>query len=780
MRRRSKPGLGLALAAFLAWGVAAAVQGADEAHKIGLIGDSLMVATNSDDMCGDGGEIPKCFDRKFGRHDVDWSHGGGDQSWSIARRLGYGPAQVVDAADDGERWKDALAQALRVTADPAVDSVFIGMGGNDVCRDYGHDYGGDLAEIENHIDATLSHLVASLPQGARIFWSGVPDVVGYRNAMVRRRHNYLFKSCQGLWDLESDQVTLPAAKSICKDQAGDLDGLCSSVTGRKEARDFIVERLLDYYLDRYGIDEGPCGSVLNSRNGPAARRVARQFNKDLNALLAAKAAAYDGVNGIAVTFTDALFDVEIQANYVSRLDCYHPSRAGQMRLAQELWAAFAPAPAPESRFAFWYDDFADVDPCAQDFGQAWASCWRVVAGSAFDIRVDEKGWLKLQKNGNDKESGRIVRRVGDLSAMTRAWISFNHKREKLDDGGDRVYFKVYKDGVWHEVDRFKGKGVDVGEHAGEYYDLRPFISSDLRIMFQTGNQGSMQDGDRVKFDNISLFAWDDGGALDEAKLLDAGRSGATVTDAWQPIDTAVELPLPAAVLAAMETANDEDPAGLRMRRLNADGFEVRVEEEQSLDRETAHAGEAVAFAAFAPGLIADTAGRVIGEAGLVAKRQRSRGRFHRLDLLGAYSHPVVFMTVITAKGPEPLHIRLNPINGRAVDYLMEEWDYQNGAHERETMAYLVFEAGLHELAGGGRVEAGTLAVDHRWRDVTFNAAFETAPIALSQSQTERGGSAVVVRQRAVTPAGLQLRLQEEEAGDGVHIEESVGYLAIEP
>ena len=93
--------------------------------------------------------------------------------------------------------------------------------------------------------------------------------------------------------------------------------------------------------------------------------------------------------------------------------------------------------------------------------------------------------------------------------MSGAWMSFNHKRENLDEGGDRVYFKVYKNGVWYWLDQFQGGGNDLGEHAGNYYDLTPYLSSDLRIMFETENQASMRDGDRVKFDNIDIFAWGD-------------------------------------------------------------------------------------------------------------------------------------------------------------------------------------------------------------------------------------------------------------------------------
>ena len=39
--------------------------------------------------------------------------------------------------------------------------------------------------------------------------------------------NYMFRSCQGLWDLDSDEVTEEAAQSICKDE-GFPGGVCGT------------------------------------------------------------------------------------------------------------------------------------------------------------------------------------------------------------------------------------------------------------------------------------------------------------------------------------------------------------------------------------------------------------------------------------------------------------------------------------------------------------------------------------------------------------------------
>ena len=50
---------------------------------------------------------------------------------------------------------------------------------------------------------------------------------------------------------------------------------------------------------------------------------------------------------------------------------------------------------------------------------------------------------------------------------------------------------------------------------------------------------------------------------------------------------------------------------------------------------------------------------------------------------------------------------------------------------------------------------------------------------LSRCQTVAGGQAVVTRERNVSTSSFDVRLQEEEANDGWHATEVVGYVAVE-
>ncbi|SIR73158.1 hypothetical protein SAMN05421858_3486 [Haladaptatus litoreus] len=75
------------------------------------------------------------------------------------------------------------------------------------------------------------------------------------------------------------------------------------------------------------------------------------------------------------------------------------------------------------------------------------------------------------------------------------------------------------------------------------------------------------------------------------------RTDQTVTDQWTQIDFQQEYETPRFV-AGLQTFNGLDPANLRYRNLSGTGVEVRVEEEQSADTETAHTTEAVGYVVF--------------------------------------------------------------------------------------------------------------------------------------------------------------------------------------
>ncbi|PSP40402.1 hypothetical protein BRC68_17935 [Halobacteriales archaeon QH_6_64_20] len=269
------------------------------------------------------------------------------------------------------------------------------------------------------------------------------------------------------------------------------------------------------------------------------------------------------------------------------------------------------------------------------------------------------------------------------------------------------------------------------------------------------------------------------GDLDAAFRLygpsDAGTVGG-VTDDRQGISFDSDVSPDPVVLAGVQTFNGDDPVGVRMRDLGDGNAEVFVEEEESANSETSHAEERVGFFATDEGTIVDENASPVGEAGVVATGQAGASEWHTVRLDGTYSDPVVSIRLLSYNGNDPSHLRVRNVGSNSFKFRIEEWGYLNQAHTDEDVGYVVLEEGTHRLRDGTELDVGTIDTDHDWTTVRSGVASE--PVVLSQCQTVNGGDAVVTRHRNVGGREFDVRLQEEEAENGQHRTETVGYLAI--
>jgi Thrombospondin type 3 repeat len=468
--------------------------------KLGIMGDSLALGVHASEMCGNV-DAYKCAQQALGASSPDWSYVAADKSWSIARLLGFDTAHIVAASGGGEEWKDAMGQAMTIMTDPLVEAVFIGLGANNVCVSRSHHYTDDLVTIAGQIDATLSYLTDTLPVGGRIYWSGVLDVLQLRELMRRRDHNFWFETCQATWDLDDNKIKDGAANDVC-DHFFDHTA-CQLTSTIEEAKDELMNLLFNTWLDLEGVDEGPCGKVLSSRSTNADRAEAREFNLALNQLMSAKAAQYNGRNGVAVYYSDRIFEAsaKLRPYHVSRLDCFHPSRAGQIFMANETWRGFDPFTGPVSRYFF--DEFDSQDYCAQEY-TTWDSCWTEIGEdngpSAGDIQINLH---ELRVRDNNKG---ILRSL-NLDGMQAAWLQFNWRREGLDNNDDNVSIDVSPDAgiTWYQQKLIMGDGDDYNMHRGYYCDITPYATADTLLRFKSSS--NLGNHDKVFFDNITVLGW---------------------------------------------------------------------------------------------------------------------------------------------------------------------------------------------------------------------------------------------------------------------------------
>ena len=478
----------------------------------------MASATHTSDMCGRR-DIVECIQELGGLHSREWSYAAGRESWSLASALGFTADSIVDESDDGEEWKDAFDQARHITADQAVNTVFINLGANDVCQARGHDYTGDLEVVANHIDGTLLHLTDALPAGSTIYWTGVPNITRLPELMADRDHNIVFENCQATWDLDTNKVKDGAAADAC-DHYFD-NNVCGVFEFAEEAKDLLVDLLLEQWLDQEGVDEGPCGKLLSSDSTSLDREEASQFLTGLNALMAQKAREYRGRNGVTVLFNDRVFSdaAQLKPYHLSRFDCYHPSRSGQMFLAQEIWKGFMRQGnlfGTEHQTQMYVDEFNARDYCNEDL-TPWEACWTEVnddgTAQGGDVQIES---ARLRIRDNAREIWRAV----PLTDADSAWLSFNWRRRNLDRGEDFVVFEVSPDGGqnWHELDRFKGDADDYGMHRGDYYDITEYAGAETRIRFRAAPGLGGQD--EVFIDNVTIQSWRDTGVQVPAVLYE--------------------------------------------------------------------------------------------------------------------------------------------------------------------------------------------------------------------------------------------------------------------
>jgi hypothetical protein len=364
----------------------------------------------------------------------------------------------------------------------------------------------DLGLIAGQIDDTIQYLTEHLPASGEIYWSGTADISKLRDLMWNRKHDHAFEQCQYLWDLDlrSGALQGDAIKSLCEGLLGEA---CQILPDELQTQ--LLDVYVNEFMDDYD-DDTPCGRVLDSRNSQADRDEARRFNKSLNDLMEQKAAQFHGRRGVGINFTQALWyrSHEIRPYYLSRIDCFHPNRQGQMKMAQMVWQGHNPGFTNTD--AFFYEGFDSADWCEQEF-TSWGTCWEEggfgECGDEFICSNDNSGWFKFGKETSNNEDHWIGREAGDLSDKSEVWAYFKHKRDHFDDESDWVGFFVWDGSSWDLVETFREHN-DTGNHCSRYYDLTPYKdASPFKIKFETNNSSNMKNGDKLMLDELSIFAW---------------------------------------------------------------------------------------------------------------------------------------------------------------------------------------------------------------------------------------------------------------------------------
>lgn len=152
----------------------------------------------------------------------------------------------------------------------------------------------------------------------------------------------------------------------------------------------------------------------------------------------------------------------------------------------------------------------------------------------------------------------------------------------------------------------------------------------------------------------------------------------------------------------------------------------------------------------------------------------------RITFSDPFMNPVVVAGAPSRNDSDPCVVRLRNITSTGFDIRIQEWDYLDGTHARETIGYLVMEQGNFTLDDGTLVEAGKFdSNDTNFQTVQFNTAFTVKPVVMTSIVTCNEEDTVTARLRNISTTSFEHKTQEQQLVAG-HGNETISYIAWEP
>ncbi|MCI5209432.1 MAG: PKD domain-containing protein, partial [Candidatus Electrothrix sp. ATG2] len=104
----------------------------------------------------------------------------------------------------------------------------------------------------------------------------------------------------------------------------------------------------------------------------------------------------------------------------------------------------------------------------------------------------------------------------------------------------------------------------------------------------------------------------------------------------------------------------------------------------------------------------------------------------RVEIKETFVNPIVVAGPPSSNDRQPCIIRLRNIDETGFEIRLQEWDYLDGAHGLETVAYLILEQGSFTLDDGTLVEAGQFdSQENNFHPVSFATTFATNPVVMT-------------------------------------------------
>ena len=249
---------------------------------------------------------------------------------------------------------------------------------------------------------------------------------------------------------------------------------------------------------------------------------------------------------------------------------------------------------------------------------------------------------------------------------------------------------------------------------------------------------------------------------------------------WQTVSLSGTYTNPVLV-ASDPSRNDADPAAVRIRNLDSDSFEIRLQEPYCKDG--SHSNETVSWMVIEAGDYQLADGTRLS-AGTTTTDLLSPQGFETVVFDTSFAAaPTVLSQIQTFNGADWAITRTDAITGSSFDLTMQEEEALNdGAHVSETIGWLAIDQGSAN-DGDTFLQAAITAdhITHNTTGVSFAQSFAAAPALIAKLSSFDGADPANLRFTDLTNTGFSAIAAEEQSRDAElqHLTEQASYLALE-
>ena len=170
---------------------------------------------------------------------------------------------------------------------------------------------------------------------------------------------------------------------------------------------------------------------------------------------------------------------------------------------------------------------------------------------------------------------------------------------------------------------------------------------------------------------------------------------------------------------------------------------------------------------------------VLGASGKLTLSTSQVGKSVRVNFGASITNAVVVLTGTSTTTSDPFTLRVLTRDATGFTFMLDEWEYQDNKRSTSVVVnWVAVAAGVHRMADGRLVEAGTVLANGQSGGATFTAGFTAGPAVITSVMSSHDPAAVDSSARDVTATGFQARLQSEDARGGIpRPQELVGYIA---